>query len=368
MNTSKHIEEEDKISLFSLIDLVVSKIYYVIGITTILSLLGFIYLQNSESEYVSIIPFKQVDQNSLSNFLAINNILDDFEENSGISINSEKVFELFLTEFSSKQAFYDIYFNNYKNEIKDISKLNKKIFQEIKKFRVEGTNNLLFPYFIQFNTNKPDQDIENLKQGIKKINFLVYKKIVQELSTFSSTLKTKKQESIKQLENKLKIQENSYKQNLKIKIKHLEEHAAIARSLNISDNDSHFSISGVEIVATEFDYLRGYTALEKEINILQKRDSALIAEYDQIYADILTDIIREKTNFQDYERLEIALNNTNGDTFRSIDINLDQANFNKVGQPKIIILFVIIICSFLISSICVIFYTNYLVYRNNLKK
>ena len=142
-----------------------------------------------------------------------------------------------------------------------------------------------------------------------------------------------------QLKEQNKQLTEQYKLNLIEKIYDLREQAAIARELGI---ESHYDVGGKEIQATKdtivelqqqvysssegedgrLDYLRGYKALEKEIEILETRKD--VNPYvPQIRANIVAIDTLSSENFINKDKI-----------IESIGLNTDTAGFRFVKQQK----------------------------------
>ena len=144
-----------------------------------------------------------------------------------------------------------------------------------------------------------------------------------------------------QLKEQNKQLTEQYKLNLIEKIYDLREQAAIARELGI---ESHYDVGGKEIQASQdtivelqqqvysssegedgrLDYLRGYKAIEKEIEILETRQD--VNPYvPQIRANIVAIDTLSNKNFINKDKI-----------IESIGLNTDTAGFRFVKQQKFV--------------------------------
>ena len=106
------------------------------------------------------------------------------------------------------------------------------------------------------------------------------------------------------LNNELLLAEQSFVSYNNMRITHLIEQAKIARELGIANNKTidEIKMSDTLVLPEKnfemflHDYFRGYLALEKEIELLQKRAGSNITLYDEKYNNLLLDIQRIETD------------------------------------------------------------------------
>ena len=174
-----------------------------------------------------------------------------------------------------------------------------------------------------------------LKEAKKLLSNDLYENITYAISASEFA----KDNIIIQLKEQNKQLTEQYKLNLVEKIYDLREQAAIARELGI---ESHYDIGGKEIKATQdtivelqqqvysssegedgrLDYLRGYKAIEKEIDILETRK--YINPYvPQIRANIVAIDTLSNKEFINKDKI-----------IESIGLNNDSARFRFVKQQK----------------------------------
>ena len=233
-------------------------------------------------------------------------------------------------------------------EIKDIINSEFKSDYEfprtVVRMKVDNTTTYSTIINLQFTHNGNEEEFYKQKKYEYSRNFIDTGKLllIEDLrKNISYALKASKI-SIKQIINQLEEQNiqltEKYKLNVIEKIYNLKEQALIARELNIespwdatgSDEESNNTseTSNVELKQQVFgssesssrtDYLRGYKAIEKEIQILESR-ADIIPYVPQIQSNIIAIQTLAKENFLDEDKilLNIGLDNTGLDDFRFI--------------------------------------------------
>jgi len=173
------------------------------------------------------------------------------------------------------------------NELEDYEEFllvqnTKKIQEDILKLNIEDQEIELFKYAKLLEIVKPKKNEENYTIDFKWHDPDEAKKILQEtLNLTSKNLKRSIDLELSQLlefEKKLLINKNLER------LGYLKEQSAIAKELNIIDNqidDVNLSQSSVSLNINTADnistadiayYLRGYKAIDKEIELIQNRD------------------------------------------------------------------------------------------------
>ncbi len=371
-NENNNINSDDGVTLFSLVDILFSRILLVIGVSLILSILSFVYVYNQTQSYKVTIPFKEINKSKLTNFIEINNLLNVNGANE-VEISSEKIFDIFVATFMNKSEIYDTYYNKFKETIINTRDLDVTAKNKANSFNISVNLNNIYPYKIEFFTSNPSEDLDLISKSIKKINGQVYNEILFELEAVTNSLKSENNRQTEKLKNDLIKRKNLYLKDISIKIVTLREQAEIARSLNIFENSKNIvnalkSISGDIISLEKFDYLRGADALENEIEILERRNPDNVIDYDPEYANIQAQIENASAGLESIMNIEKSISQMKiKNDFLPVNINTRQAYFEPVGQRKIITLGILIIVSVIFACVFSIFYDNYQTHRSTKK-
>lgn len=129
---------------------------------------------------------------------------------------------------------------------------------------------------IQFPTNARDKAVAFMNAVVQLANQRTRTNLENEAREALTSARAEQRYAITDLENALNRTVASARQADEYRIHHLNEQAAIARSLNISRSDlkvqSFASMPNVVLMSEKLpDYLRGYEALEREAQLLKAR-------------------------------------------------------------------------------------------------
>jgi LPS O-antigen subunit length determinant protein (WzzB/FepE family) len=268
-NTPLYNDEINLIPLFKIIWNGKIKILLFIIISL---LVGFVYNSQIPENYLNTLTVRESDEFELSKLENIQKLL--------IMNNNEFILGRYRHSIEQNQLRVK-FLEEFINELKDyeeflfILKKTKKIQEDISKIGIEDQEKKLFKYAKLLEIVKPKNEavyILNFKwQDPDEAN-----KILQEtLNLTSNNLRNKiesENEGALEFIKKFKINQDLER------LSYLKEQSNIAKELNIIDNqidNVNLSQSSVSLRINTADiayYLRGYKAIDKEIELIQNRD------------------------------------------------------------------------------------------------
>ena len=135
-------------------------------------------------------------------------------------------------------------------------------------------------YILSFNGSSKKLISQIFEKTLKRVNENGHKSIKNQIDLIISKLKQEKQFKIEDATTNINNAKANYKMEIEKKIKLLEEQAKIARLLNIESNaigsTENILSSKSTILTTIYEkqlyYLLGYTAIEGEIDMINKRN------------------------------------------------------------------------------------------------
>jgi len=319
-----------KIAAITTIFIIVSIAYYfvkkppLIAKTEILPIT--IFENNLYAPYNSLLrPQAQSDDEKIITQQRLNNI------NQGYLLN------LFLEELRTKEIIIEAI---KKYQLIDQSKFNDEdeYLEEVEKYALSldllrpvnvdgnGKGETRLNWIIEFEINDKDKYEMALSYVESEINKNIKKYLIESFNVTLSNLKLLDQFTLEDLELKIKNAKNDYDTETINRLAFLREQALIARKLNIANNTlevENFStpsgvISNVQ-TATPY-YMRGYSMIEKEIELIETRTNK-----DAFTKDLLElekqkrDLLQDKS----LERIEELFNSTpivNGNNFKAASI------------------------------------------------
>ena len=256
-NSSLYDDEIDLIALFKIIWDGKIKILFV---TLISFFVGFVYNSQIPVNYtnsLTIKPSKPIEFLKLDN---INKLLKSNQSNQSNQLYIDK----FINELADYEEFLAIIQNTKKIQ-ENISKLKIedqeiKLFQYIKLLEIDVGKKNENNYTINFKWHDPEEAMKILKDT---------------LNLTSNNLKIAINNELKEI---LKFEKQLILNSDQIRLDYLKEQSAIAKELNILDNqidNVNLSQSSVSLNINTADiayYLRGYKAIDKEIELIENRD------------------------------------------------------------------------------------------------
>ena len=257
--------DDNEIDLSILLKIIWDGKIKILLITIILFILGFAYNYLKPTNYLISLT---LSNSNYTEFTKINNIKKMIQLNETDGNESNVSNQLYLVEFIDEIMDYEEFLyilKNIKKIQKNLSSLNiedqeKKLYEYAKSLEiVEIKNNV--NYIINFKWHDPDEAKKILQDTLYLVSENLKKLTDLKLSKY--------------LEFKKKLLLN----NDRVRLNYLKEQSAIAKELQIVDNQidnvNLTTQSSVSLSINTADiayYLRGYKAIDKEIELIQNRD------------------------------------------------------------------------------------------------
>ena len=279
--TKKLSTQYDEIDLLELFKVLWKKKIAIIFITIISVSIAFAYNYSKPESFNNKIEIKKSDDVKFLKFSGLFGFLDFYQEEN--ELTKKNISEKFLERFVNKLMDYNelvFVLKNYNKNNKDFSELSSNevqaLFNSAKRFKIynltldnDGTinNTPNQNYVLNFDWNKRSEGRDILKETLKL------------------ALKNFGNEICEELEELLEIKINDTLNADSSRINYLMEQSVIAKELDIADNQVDninlpqsyvlFNINTTDVAY----YLRGYKAIEKEINNIQKRKYSEFEKY-----------------------------------------------------------------------------------------
>ena len=340
---------------------------------------GFFIYQNTDDAWTGELRISKIDQKEKSKYdefiIGFDNVNTKLILNrlpSHEFIKDDNIDNIFLRYFYDEindRGEIIKYFKDQK--IYDRNNLSPKEYEELlsqvshnvklyPKYTEMNEMNILESFDITYSSNSTS----NIKNLIESILILVNKNVEEQFKNLIMSRKTLTEKLIESkstdIKNEILLSTEDYKDELEIRILFLEEQSQIARSINLENNQLTQNIILDEFKTDDNAfkppyYLRGYKAIEKEIEIIRKRiknnatpDEVLIQKSDLRKLSALKD---DLTYFDLY--LNTPLNNGN---FKATNYDLGSINYTN---NKLSLMYHLII-SFSISLILLSIYLLYI--------
>ena len=288
---------DDEIDLIALFKIIWNGKIKILLITIISFLVGLGYNSQIPRNYLNSLTINLSDNTEFTKF---DNIEKLIKSNQIDHLNQSN--KLNLTKFVNELEDYEEFLLSIKN--------TKKIQENILKLNIEDQEKEMFKYAKLLEIVKPKKKEEENYT----INFTWHdpneaKKILQDALNLTS--KNLKRSIDLELSQRLEYKKKLLFNDELIRLDYLNEQSAIAKELNIIDNqidNVNLSQSSVSLNINTADiayYLRGYKAIDKEIELIQNREHQNLKFIEQE----INDLKNTEIKFAEYN---IDLMNSNG--------------------------------------------------------
>ena len=251
---------DDEIDLVALFKIIWDGKIKILLITLISFFVGFGYNSLIPINYLNSLTTNPSNDVELIKLANIQKLIKSNQSNQSNQSNLDE----FIIEFEDYEEFL-LTIKNTKKVQEDILKLNIedqeiKLFEYIKLLEVVKPKENVVSYTINFQWHDPNEA----------------KKILQE--TLNLTSKNLKSSLDLELSDRLEFKKKLLFNDELIRLDYLKEQSAIAKELNIIDNqidNVNLSQSSVSLNISTADiayYLRGHKAIDKEIELIENRD------------------------------------------------------------------------------------------------
>tara|TARA_Y100000816_G_C26108192_1_gene589866 strand:- start:3642 stop:4808 length:1167 start_codon:yes stop_codon:yes gene_type:complete len=365
VETSKKYENE--IDLFEIIKLLWREKLKIILIIFLAFLVG-IYLNSRESESFKIsVPLQSAKSSNFINLISLNDILS--ENDRSLLINSENFFKLFERELNDLDSVVDILRTNefVQRRISDLDEksVNQALTRYARSFKLSKTPKAEMVLgdqiqrkfsFVWPNTDEGVKITEEvIIQSLENVKLAVINNVTQ----LAQSIDFKIERRLNELDVELSLIKKNELDKIKKRIVYLTEQAEIAKTLGIETNSLNASAlsqsesnSGMGNGSSEkfnnnFDtapfYLRGYTAIYKEIELLKSRSEEDLLLMSEGFLNLKAKIQYNKNSLVSSHLLLALKTFENSNPSEFIVYSFAVANFESMKKPLITILYSLII-------------------------
>ena len=263
-NTDTYYENE--IDLINLLKIIWDDKIKILIFAIISFLIGFGYSYQIPKNYLNSLVIKKSDNNEFTKLVYIEKFL--------------KTKNILITQTEQKNQSI---LNRFVNELMDYEELSinleniKKVRKNIAKLPIENQEKKLFQYAKSLEIVKlAKEDETNYIINFKWENIDEAKEILK--NTINLTLKNLEKSIYEELEQSIEFEKKIIKNRDETRLKYLLEQSSIAKELNILNNqidNVNLSQSNVSLSINTSDiayYLRGFKAIDKEIELIKNRD------------------------------------------------------------------------------------------------
>lgn len=330
MNKKVSIKYNDEIDFIAFINSILKSKIKILIITSISFLFGLGYSYHLPSSFLSSLTIGKTDNSKLAKLVFLNQIVRKNELDQQIiesfdiqSRRTKDLNEIILARYIDELQDYDEFLLNIKNS---------KIFKENdSSLPIEKQKERIFNYARSLKIINPKKNEENFKLIFKWHDPEEAKNILQ--NTLDLTLKNLDKSIFDDLKQSLEFKKKELIYKDAARLDFLSEHNSIAKELNISDNkidnvDLNQSNISLSISTTNIAYyLRGYKAIQKEMELIKNRD------------------------YQNFDLIEKEINSLREESIKWVQYNIYLLDVKSLKNTKLVL-----IASILLGLILGIFY------------
>ena len=212
-----------------------------------------------------------------------------FNEVGVYEVNADRLLALFIEQLDSRQVFERLFVKHRlleRNDFDSDEDFNDALVAFASSINIsppvnDGSQQIgedAKHWTLSFEYNDRDKWLALLKDLKLETTGEVQRLVTTQLANITEALVTKRAFQLEDLETAIDNTFDDYEQKVAARVAFLKEQAAIARTLNVADNtietQSFATQSGmITNITTEVPfYLRGYKAIEKELELLRSRD------------------------------------------------------------------------------------------------
>ena len=269
MKKKSLIVDEDEIHLIDLLQIIWENKIKIFMITIISSLIGCGYYYQLPKDYLNSLNINKIDNYEIFDLRSVTKMISSSKHSKITQENNDNyTSQKLLVRFIDELEDYEEFFINLKN--------TKKIKKNIENLSIEDQEIKLFKYANLLEIVRPTKNEDKYLINFKWDDSDEARKILQD--TLSLTHKNLQELIYENLKQTSEIEKKLIFGNDKERLTYLKEQSSIAKELGILDNqvdNVNLSQSNVSFNFNTADvayYLRGYKAIDKEIELIKNRD------------------------------------------------------------------------------------------------
>lgn len=366
------VDQNIEIDLFSYFKTIWDGKWKIIITTLFATTFGYIYILTTPNLYEVTSPIINNNQNVFIKYKSLNDTLKEskqflyYEESKPFEIDGNIIIEMFVTEFNDYEEMINVLSKSefVQNKVQNLSNIEKRKtlvklankFKIVNNYKTNITKDNDFNREIIFRWHDKDEGILLIDKALKLTLINVQNKLSMNVKSLASSLEKQIQRQITSFKSQLSITREIYELSTAKKKLYLIEQSKIAKELGIENNTFDLSLlkqkSPLNCVLPQpqilekFDnqyYLRGFKAIDKEIQLLNARsekDKDLMADE---YLKIKKKLLLAESDNKPNELRDAVKIIVNDDIKNWINFNLEFSEVKNLKKSSLIISFSIII-------------------------
>ena len=324
-------QDEDELDLFTLFQTIWEGKWIVVICTAMVVAITSLFLFVKKPAYEGHLLIRTPSLDTMSSFEQINRfatngkaIVSDgqiigFEDNLLVEITPKEIIEVFVDEFNNSSALYEA-IKQHSSDYAEFEGSGEErtllLFRWTNDYELTKIVNKSAgeanTYQLSFVTRNIDETKQIIDLTLSKVSANTNLSLLRYLHSISDAAKQKSFDKISQLENEILSRKKILLIGHNQKIHFLTEQSTIARALNLKENMQNagtLAMSDKASMAVFADapyYLRGYEAINRELEQLQTKDEKNIYFADEKYVELIEKLENQKTDLQ-YVEFDAAI-------------------------------------------------------------
>ena len=282
---------DDEIDLFGFFETLWDGKWKIIATTFVAALVGVAFSLVQPNSYQVSTSIQTGDQSVFLKYTSINALLkkegllfDGVTNPNGYRIDSDSIFEQFVVEFNDYEEMVDaLSSSEYVQEaIKNLDEIDKQgvLIAFAKSFELKAPTKNVENWHLSFEWHDDLEGRQLLKDAILKTLVNIRNAAKENIDVLATAVDTRNSRELESLHNEMSLIENKQMGRDKKRIQYLIEQSAIAKELGIERNKldpnglTQSSKNGISLSFSSIDvpyYLRGYKAIDKELELIRNR-------------------------------------------------------------------------------------------------
>lgn len=299
---------DDEIDLFEFFETLWQGKWIIIFASLVAVIVSVVFIKLKPNSYDGSTEIYQAKGAVFTEYVHINEV---FGSNSyGYVINRENIFNYFVEEFNDREELVaelkgDSYVLGVLEKIEVEEEKNATLIALVKQFQLVPPAKNQKYWQLKFEWHNADEGKDILRRALRSVLLNVKETILSDIERLASARSSRNQLKIQKLEVDLVVLEQKIKLKDDSRVLFLKEQASIARALDIENNLLNVNSlnesqsNGVSLSVSSSTppfYLRGYKAIEAELNALSTRALAANDTYVSIQSQLLT--VKSDISFQ----------------------------------------------------------------------
>jgi LPS O-antigen subunit length determinant protein (WzzB/FepE family) len=368
---------DDEVDLFDILETLWDGRKKIIATISVVALFGIILFLYLPKEYKLTAPISPAEDSVFLPYTSTNELLE--KNGLPLKIDSTKVFTEFVSDFIGYEEMLNVLSANYYviNSLQGLDEVNKQkeLIKLATSFTLKAPLKETGSWQLSFNWHDDLEGKRLLNNAIQRILNNIRLKLKEDVDQMILTLNMRKTLELNSLQAKLKSLKSIKDNRERYFVQYLREQASIARSLGIKDNqmfkDVNLQSQGEKDSNNSQTYytyyLRGYLAIEEELDLIANRseEQSMLAIPD--YLDTLEQISLVKGDLSP-SQLKIASKSFDSDNSKDwVKYNLELYESNYQIKTLIFVILSIVLAG-MISAVYVIILNSFRKRKKNKRK